>query len=132
MTRRPTFINLFLIKLPITAISSITHRLSGIVNFFIAIPTFVLFFLTDYLVDENMNWHQEKFNFEVQILISVSIFAITYHIFAGLRHLITDFTNYGHEFVSAIALDHVFAVQFHPEKSQNDGLQLLRNFVNWS
>ena len=40
-------------------------------------------------------------------------------------------TNYGHEFVSAIALDHVFAVQFHPEKSQNDGLQLLRNFVNW-
>ena len=41
-------------------------------------------------------------------------------------------TNYGHEFVSAIALDHVFAVQFHPEKSQNDGLQLLRNFVNWS
>ena len=41
-------------------------------------------------------------------------------------------TNYGHEFVSAIALEHVFAVQFHPEKSQNDGLQLLRNFVNWS
>jgi len=41
-------------------------------------------------------------------------------------------TNYGHEFVSAIALDYVFAVQFHPEKSQNDGLQLLRNFVNWS
>ena len=41
-------------------------------------------------------------------------------------------TNYGHEFVSAIALDNVFAVQFHPEKSQNDGLQLLRNFVNWS
>ena len=101
MTRRPTFINLFLIKLPITAISSITHRLSGIVNFFIAIPTFVLFFLTDYLVDENMNWHQEKFNFEVQILISVSIFAITYHIFAGLRHLITDFTDYGHEFHEA-------------------------------
>ena len=41
-------------------------------------------------------------------------------------------TNYGHEFVSAIALDNVFAVQFHPEKSQSDGLQLLSNFVNWS
>ena len=41
-------------------------------------------------------------------------------------------SKYGHEFVSAIALDRVFAVQFHPEKSQNDGLQLLRNFVNWS
>ena len=41
-------------------------------------------------------------------------------------------SKYGHEFVSAIALDRVFAVQFHPEKSQNDGLQLLKNFVNWS
>jgi succinate dehydrogenase / fumarate reductase cytochrome b subunit len=101
MTRRPTFINLFLIKLPITAISSISHRLSGIVNFFIAIPTFVLFFLTDYLVDENMKWSEEKFNFEVQILISASLLAITYHIFAGLRHLITDFSNHGHEFHEA-------------------------------
>ena len=101
MTRRPPFINLFLIKLPITAISSISHRLSGIVNFFIAIPTFVLFFLTDYLVDENMKWSEEKFNFEVQILISVSLLAITYHIFAGLRHLITDFSNHGHEFHEA-------------------------------
>jgi len=41
-------------------------------------------------------------------------------------------TNYGHEFTSAIAIDKVFAVQFHPEKSQSDGLQLLSNFVCWS
>jgi len=41
-------------------------------------------------------------------------------------------TNYGHEFTSAIAIDKVFAVQFHPEKSQSDGLQLLSNFVSWS
>ena len=41
-------------------------------------------------------------------------------------------TNYGHTFTSAIAIDKVFAVQFHPEKSQSDGLQLLTNFVGWS
>ena len=58
MTRRPTFINLFLIKLPITALSSISHRLSGIINFFIAIPTFVLFFLTDYLITDEMGWDE--------------------------------------------------------------------------
>ena len=92
MTRRPTFINLLLIKLPITAISSISHRVTGIVNFFIAIPTFILLFLTDYLVGNDLNWSAEKFNFEVKLLISVSIISITYHIFSGLRHLIADFS----------------------------------------
>ena len=84
MTRRPTFINLLLIKLPITAISSISHRVSGIVNFFIAIPTFILLFLTDYLVGNDLNWSAEKFNFEVKLLISVSILSITYHIFSTI------------------------------------------------
>ena len=38
-------------------------------------------------------------------------------------------TEYGETFASAIWRDNVFATQFHPEKSQNVGLQLLRNFV---
>jgi glutamine amidotransferase len=40
-------------------------------------------------------------------------------------------TEYGHSFTSAITKDRMFAVQFHPEKSQHDGLQLLKNFVDW-
>ncbi len=40
-------------------------------------------------------------------------------------------TDYGHEFVSAIGRGNVFAVQFHPEKSARDGLQLLKNFTQW-
>ncbi|WP_029147967.1 imidazole glycerol phosphate synthase subunit HisH [Methylophilus sp. 5] len=40
-------------------------------------------------------------------------------------------TEYPFEYTGAIARDNVFAVQFHPEKSANAGLQLLRNFVNW-
>ena len=40
-------------------------------------------------------------------------------------------TTYGIEFTSVIAHDNVFAVQFHPEKSQHAGLCLLSNFTHW-
>jgi imidazole glycerol-phosphate synthase subunit HisH len=38
-------------------------------------------------------------------------------------------TEYGETFASAIWRDNVYATQFHPEKSQRTGLQLLKNFV---
>jgi glutamine amidotransferase len=38
-------------------------------------------------------------------------------------------TEYGETFASAIWRDNVYATQFHPEKSQKIGLQLLQNFV---
>ena len=37
--------------------------------------------------------------------------------------------RYGQEFTSIIARDHLFGVQFHPEKSQKTGLKLLKNFL---
>jgi len=41
-------------------------------------------------------------------------------------------TQYGDTFASSVWQDNVFATQFHPEKSQNIGLKLLRNFVELS
>jgi glutamine amidotransferase len=39
--------------------------------------------------------------------------------------------EYGAPFTCAVARDNIFAVQFHPEKSDSAGLQLLSNFVRW-
>ena len=37
--------------------------------------------------------------------------------------------QYAHKFVASLQKDHIFATQFHPEKSQNLGLKLLENFI---
>jgi len=59
-------------------------------------------------------------------------FVHSYYVDPDDASLVAGETNYGIEFVSAIARDNVFAVQFHPEKSAHDGLQLLKNFSQWS
>jgi glutamine amidotransferase len=45
--------------------------------------------------------------------------------------LVTGTCDYGVPFTCAVGRDNIFAVQFHPEKSARDGLQLLKNFVEW-
>jgi glutamine amidotransferase len=46
--------------------------------------------------------------------------------------LIAGTSNYPSSFTCAIARNNIFAVQFHPEKSQSAGLRLLSNFVSWN
>lgn len=48
------------------------------------------------------------------------------------QSIICGQTDYAHTFIAAAADKNVFAVQFHPEKSHRDGLQLLKNFTQWS
>lgn len=45
--------------------------------------------------------------------------------------IIAATTEYPEKFACALAKDNIFAVQFHPEKSQTAGLQLLNNFLHW-
>lgn len=52
-----------------------------------------------------------------------------YHVEPTDRGIIATTTDYGGAFVSSIWKDNVMAVQFHPEKSQKVGLQILENFA---
>ena len=58
-------------------------------------------------------------------------FVHSYYAEAAARADLAGETEYGIRFTSAAARGNIFAVQFHPEKSAADGLQLLRNFMAW-
>jgi glutamine amidotransferase len=58
-------------------------------------------------------------------------FVHSYYTAPAERGLQAATTEYGREFCCALARENLFAVQFHPEKSQRAGLQLLRNFSAW-
>jgi glutamine amidotransferase len=58
-------------------------------------------------------------------------FVHSYYVEAGRQELVAGYSIYGFPFTCAVAQDNIFAVQFHPEKSQTAGLALLANFVSW-
>ena len=59
-------------------------------------------------------------------------FVHSYYVQPQNVELVQATSHYPQPFVCAVARDNLFAVQFHPEKSQQAGLTLLRNFVNWN
>jgi len=56
----------------------------------------------------------------------------SYYVQPQDEDVISGFSLYPKRFTCAIAKNNLFAVQFHPEKSADAGLQLLTNFVNWT
>ena len=55
-------------------------------------------------------------------------FVHSFHVVPEDKNVIATTTNYGIDFVSSIWKDNIFAVQFHPEKSQALGLSILKRF----
>jgi glutamine amidotransferase len=56
-------------------------------------------------------------------------FVHSYHLICANPRDIVAETPYGSSFVSAVAKNNVYGVQFHPEKSQRVGFRVMRNFV---
>ncbi len=56
-------------------------------------------------------------------------FVHSYHAVPSNENLVTATTDYGEDVTAAVELGNIFATQFHPEKSGDVGLQVLKNFV---
>ena len=55
-------------------------------------------------------------------------FVHSYHLRPENSGHVLGLSNYGYDFAAVVRKDNLWGVQFHPEKSQNAGLQLLKNF----
>jgi glutamine amidotransferase len=56
-------------------------------------------------------------------------FVHSYYVLPDDKSIVAGECDYGGPFCAALAQDNLFATQFHPEKSQADGLRILKNFA---
>jgi len=57
-------------------------------------------------------------------------FVHSYHFLPFDNNVIITSTDYGFEFVSCVNINNIYGIQFHPEKSQKQGLKILKNYVD--
>jgi glutamine amidotransferase len=85
----------------------------------------------------HMGWNQVEQRGEHPLWAGIAngsrfYFVHSYFAQAEERGVVQGTATYGVPFTCAVARDNIFAVQFHPEKSQSAGLRLLANFIHWN
>ena len=81
----------------------------------------------------HMGWNTIREQKEVPVLKGLPVdpymyFVHSYFVVPDRDEVVATETEYGLPFVSMISIDNIFAMQFHPEKSQQYGLAILKNF----
>ena len=84
----------------------------------------------------HMGWNQIEFKKDFLLFSGIEnkshmYFVHSYEFLTKQKDCIVATTNYGNSIIVAVAKDNIFGTQFHPEKSQKDGLKLLENFLKW-
>ena len=84
----------------------------------------------------HMGWNQIEFKKNFLLFSGIEnkshmYFVHSYEFLTKQKDCIVATTNYGNSIIVAVAKDNIFGTQFHPEKSQKNGLKLLENFLKW-
>ena len=93
MSIKPVYINLLKIQLPLSALLSITHRVSGMLIFFLVLP--VSAYILNLLLESSDSFllFMDSYNASIFIrtFVLFNILVFEYHVIAGIRHLLMDF-----------------------------------------
>ena len=84
----------------------------------------------------HMGWNQIEFKKDFFLFSGIEnkshmYFVHSYEFLTKQKDCIVATTNYGNPIIVAVAKNNIFGTQFHPEKSQKNGLKLLENFLKW-
>jgi len=84
----------------------------------------------------HMGWNQIEFKKDFALFSGLEnkshmYFIHSYELITKQKDCIVATTNYGNSITVAIAKENIFGTQFHPEKSQKNGLKILENFLKW-
>ncbi|MEE9584034.1 MAG: imidazole glycerol phosphate synthase subunit HisH [Candidatus Brocadiales bacterium] len=98
------------------------------------IPGRVVRFREDHLRIPHMGWNQVSLKKDLPVTKDVPqdaymYFVHSYYVRPDDPDVVAGVTEYGREFPSIICKDNIFATQFHPEKSQANGLTIIKNFA---
>ena len=84
----------------------------------------------------HMGWNQIEFKKDFVLFSNIKnkshmYFVHSYELITKQKDCIVATTSYGNSITVAVAKENVFGTQFHPEKSQKNGLKVLENFLQW-
>ncbi len=93
MSIKPVYINLFKIQLPLSAFLSISHRVSGILIFFLVLPVSAYILNLLLASQDSFSSFVDVFNSSVflRTFVLFNILILEYHVIAGIRHMLMDF-----------------------------------------
>ena len=93
MSIKPVYINLFKIQLPISGLLSISHRVSGMLIFFMVLPFSAYLFNILLASQDSFALFIESYNSSIflRTFVLFNVLIFEYHVIAGMRHMLMDF-----------------------------------------